>query len=508
MSNYLGVEFGSTRIKAVVIDDAYEVVSSGDFTWKSGFENGIWTYDLADAWTGLKTALRSVTHIASVEVVGISAMMHGYLAFDREWKLLTPFRTWQNTVTAEAAAILTDAFGFNIPQRWSGAHLFQAILNGEPHVKDVSHITTLAGYIHYMLTGKNVLGIGDASGMFPIDPETKDYDRRMLETFDALTREKGFKRKLYDLLPRVLSAGEEAGSLSEEGARLIDNLLPAGVPFAPPEGDAGTGMVATNAISPRTGNVSAGTSIFSMVVLEHSLKKVYPEIDIVTTPVGAPVAMVHCNNCTGDMNAWVSLFYDVLTLFDSEVSQSELFTKLYQKSLSGDADCGGITVCNYLAGEGVTHFDQGKPFVIRNVDGNFTLANLLRAHLYSTMSTMRIGMDLLAEEQVGIDRLTGHGGLFKTPVVGQRLMAAACAAPITCMETAGEGGPYGMALLAAYLKHAKHGGTLETFLEETVFANTAQSIIEPDAVDITGFDSYLERFKKILEIEQAAITVG
>ena len=417
MKHYLGIELGSTRIKAVAIDETFAPVSSGDYTWKSSFENGVWTYPLEDAWTGLKAAIAGIKDRDGIAVMGISAMMHGLLAFDRDWKLLTPFRTWQNTMTAEAAEKLTACFGFNIPQRWSVAHLYQAVLNGEPFVPEIAHITTLAGYIHFMLTGVNAVGIGEASGMFPIDSETLTYDEEMLRKFEALTADQPWN--IREVLPGVLLAGQDAGKLTEQGAALLDGLLPVGIPFAPAEGDAGTGMTATNAVAPRTGNVSAGTSIFSMVVLEKPLKKVYPEIDLVTTPTGKAVAMVHCNNCTTDMNAWAGILRETAELFGGEVDTGTLYTKLYQKSLEGDPDCGGIITYNYLAGEGVTHLDGGRPMVVRRPDSRFTLANFLRSQLYATMATLKIGMDILVEEGVAIDSLTGHGGLFKTPVVGQ-----------------------------------------------------------------------------------------
>lgn len=378
MTHTLGIEFGSTRIKAVVIDEAFRPVASGDYTWKSDLRDGVWTYDLEEAWSGLRTALRALGEI-SVDAMGISAMMHGYLAFDKDWNLLTPFRTWQNTMTGEEAAELTELFGFNIPQRWSIAHLWHAIRTGEAHVGKLAHITTLAGYFHYMLTGVNAVGIGEASGMFPIDSETLDYDRGMMEKFDRLIADQPFT--LRDLLPQVLPAGVPAGKLTAAGAARLDGMLSEGIVFAPAEGDAGTGMTATNAVGPRTGNVSAGTSIFSMVVLEHPLQKVYPEIDLVTTPTGRPVAMVHCNNCTNDMNAWAGVLRETAELFGSSVDTGELFTKLYRKSLEGEADCGGVMVVNYLAGEGVTHLDEGRPLVLRRPDSRFTLANFLRAQL-------------------------------------------------------------------------------------------------------------------------------
>ena len=502
---YLGIEFGSTRIKAVAIDERHTPVSSGDYTWKSSYENGIWTYDLTEAWTGLKMALSALKDRESVKAMGVSAMMHGYLAFDKDWNLLVPFRTWQNTITAPAAAELTELFGFNIPQRWSIAHLYQAVLNGEEHVSRIAHITTLAGYIHYMLTGVNAVGVGEASGIFPIDSETLTYDAAMMDRFNALAAIRNLPWELEEVLPSVLMAGEAAGYLTEDGAALISNLLPTDIPLAPAEGDAGTGMTATNAVAPRTGNVSAGTSIFSMVVLEWPMGKVYEEIDLVTTPTGKPVAMVHCNNCTNDMNAWAGVLRETAQLFGAEPDTGALYTKLYRKSLEGDPDCGGILVCNYMAGEGVTHLDEGRPLVIRRPDSKFTLANFLRAQLYSTMSTLKIGMDILAKEGVAIDSLTGHGGLFKTPVVGQKYMAAACNAPVTCMETAGEGGPYGMAILAAYMLNKGASELLEDYLSARVFDDAKRSVIEPDPTDVEGFNEYIVRYRALLDVERIAV---
>ena len=501
----LGIELGSTRIKAVAINENHVPVSSGDYTWKSSYENGVWTYDLAEVWKGLKQAVSGVENRETVAAMGVSAMMHGYLAFDKDWNLLVPFRTWQNTITGPAAAELTELFNFNVPQRWSISHLYQAVLNGEEHVPQIAHITTLAGYVHYMLTGINAIGVGEASGMFPIDSEKNCYDEVMLSKFNELPAIKGQNWKLVDILPAVLVAGENAGTLTESGAAMLDNLLAPGIPFAPAEGDAGTGMTATNAVAPRTGNVSAGTSIFSMVVLEHPLEKVYEEIDLVTTPTGKAVAMVHCNNCTNDSNAWVNVLKETANLFDAQPSTGDVYTKLYQKSLEGDADCGGLLVCNYMAGEGVTHMDAGRPMVVRNPDSKFNLANFFRATLYSTMSTLKIGMDILAEEKVAIDSLTGHGGLFKTPVVGQKYMAAACNAPVTCMETAGEGGPYGMALLAAYMLNKAEGETLEAYLNAHVFADAKGTTMQPDQADVDGFNAYIRRYKALLEVERKAV---
>ena len=502
----LGIELGSTRIKAVTLDaDTHQVVQSGGFTWKSSFENGIWTYDICDAWKGLKEALAQITDRESVAAVGISGMMHGYLAFDKDWNLLVPFRTWQNTITAPAAAELTELLDYNMPQRWSAAHMYQAVLNGEAHVPQLAHITSLAGYIHYKLTGVNAVGIGEASGMFPVDPETLTYDKARMEKFRELLKSKGIAWDPEEVLPKVLPAGAPAGKLTEEGAALLDGLLIPGIPFAPPEGDAGTGMVATNAIAPRTGNVSAGTSIFSMVVLEKPLQKVYEEIDIVTTPAGKMVAMVHGNNCTNDTNAWASVMGEVANLFGANPDTGELFTKLYQTALEGDPDCGGVVVCNYLAGEGVTHLDEGRPLVARLPGAKFTLANFFRAQLYATMATLRLGMDILEQEQVELDSLTGHGGLFKTPVVGQKFMAACCKSSVTCMETAGEGGPYGMALLAAYCLNKQAGQSLEDYLEDKVFRDVSGVTLAPEQADVEGFARYMETYKGLLEVERTAV---
>lgn len=504
---FLGIELGSTRIKAVVIDQTHTPIASEDYTWKSSYENGIWTYDLEEVFTGLKAALSGIENRESITAMGISGMMHGYLAFDKDWNLLTPFRTWQNTMTGQAAAELTRLLGFNIPQRWSIAHLYQAILNKEAHVSQIAHITTLAGYVHYMLTGVNAVGIGEASGMFPIDSEKNCYDEAMLQKFDRLVSQKELPWKnLTDILPAVLPAGAEAGRLTDAGSVMLDQLLSPGIFFAPAEGDAGTGMTATNAVAPGTGNVSAGTSIFSMVVLEKPLENIYEEIDLVTTPTGKPVAMVHCNNCTGDSNAWVSVLQEAAALLGAEVSDGTVYTKLYQKALEGDPDCGGILVCNYMAGEGVAHLDEGRPMVLRKPGSKFTLANFFRATLYATMATLKLGMDILAREKVVIHSLTGQGGLFKTPIVGQKFMAAACNAPVTCMATAGEGGPYGMALLAAYMVNKKDE-SLEEYLANRVFAGTESTTLAPEEADVEGFHTYIENYKRLLEVERKAVEV-
>lgn len=505
MNIFLGIEFGSTRIKTVAIDQNHNFVCSGDYTWASKYKDGIWTYDLSEALEGIKVALNSISNRNQIKAVGISGMMHGYLAFDKNWNLLVPFRTWQNTMTAEASYELTQTFGFNIPQRWSIAHVYQAILNEEEHVSKIAHITTLAGYIHFLLTGVNAIGVGEASGMFPIDNNQLCYNEKMLQQFEELNASRKLPWKLIDILPQILDAGKCAGTLTMDGANLIDNLLPVGVPFAPPEGDAGTGMVATNSVAPKTGNVSAGTSIFSMIVLEEPLEKVYEEIDIINTPTGKPVAMVHCNNCTNDSNAWFSVLSETINLFGPQPSASELYTTLYQEALKGDVDCGGVLICNYMTGECLTHMDTGIPLVVRKPDSNFTLANFMRATLYSTMATFKLGMDILAQEQVKIDRLTGHGGLFKTPTVGQSFMAAACNSPITCMQLASEGGPYGMALLAAYSINKDENETLEQYLNNRVFCQTSSSIIEPNQSDVDGYDAYIKQYKQLLKVEQTAI---
>ena len=501
MKQYLGIELGSTRIKAMLLNEKYEPVSTGDYSWKSSYENGIWTYDLEEAWVGLRTALAGIGSLDGVCAVGLSGMMHGYLAFDKDWNLLTPFRTWQNTITSEAAAILSEKFNFTVPQRWSVAHLYQAVLNKEAHIDNVAHITTLSGYIHYMLTGVNAIGIGEASGMFPIDSSTGNYDEKMLCEFEKLTA--SLPWNIRELLPKVLVAGENAGKLHEEGKKRLNGLLKEGLPFAPPEGDAGTGMVSTNAVAPRTGNVSAGTSIFTMVVLEQPLQKMYPEINVITTPAGKTVAMVHANNCTNDMNAWVGVLEETAKLFGASPSKSELFTKLYEISLTGAEDCGELVVFNNLAGETTTHLNAGRPLVIRSPKSQFTLPNFMRAQLYSTLCTLRLGMDLLKDENIPIDNLTGHGGLFKTPVVGQRYLAAACNSPITVMKTAGEGGPYGIALLTAYMAE-NTGLSLEDFLAN-VFSDAEKTVMAPEEADVAGFEKYLQNYKSCLAVEKAAI---
>jgi sugar (pentulose or hexulose) kinase len=513
----LGIEFGSTRIKAVLIGEDHMPIASGSHEWENRHENGVWTYSLEDVWAGLQDSYRKLSNevsekygvtLKTVGAIGFSAMMHGYMAFDKDGNLLVPFRTWRNTMTGQAAEKLTDLFQFNIPQRWSIAHLYQAILNKEPHVKDISHQTTLAGYVHWKLTGGKVLGIGEASGMFPIDSQTNDYDQDMLEQFNGLLKAENISWKLQDILPKVLVAGDAAGALTEEGAKLLDSTgqLKAGIPLCPPEGDAGTGMVATNSVAVRTGNVSAGTSVFAMIVLEKALSKLYPEIDMVTTPTGKPVAMVHSNNCTSDLNAWVDVFQEFTQALGVEISESKLYEMLYQKALTGDADAGGLLAFSYLSGEHITHLEEGRPLFVRTPESRFTLANFMRVNLFSSLGALKIGMDILFEqEKVQLDQLLGHGGFFKTREVGQKMMAAAMNVPVSVMETAGEGGAWGIALLASYMNHKGTSEPLEAYLSDKVFAGQNGTTVAPDAKDVDGFATFMERYKNGLGIERAAV---
>ncbi len=509
----LGIELGSTRIKAVLIDERYLPIAQGDHEWENQLVNGIWTYSMEAIHSGLQACFANLkadvkakygVELTTVGAIGVSAMMHGYLPFDKDGRQLAEFRTWRNTITGPAAEELTALFGFNIPQRWSIAHLYQAILNGEEHVKDIAFLTTLAGYIHWQLTGEKVMGVGEASGMFPIDSGKLDYDEGMLQKFKALTG-----LELREILPKVLTAGESGGTLTESGARFLDpsGTLRPGIPVAPCEGDAGTGMAATNSVRPRTGNVSAGTSDFAMIVTEKPLG-VHREIDMVTTPDGAPVAMVHCNNCTSDINAWVNLFAEYSELMGLPVNKGELFTKLFRKALEGDADCGGLLSFNYFSGEGVTDLDEGRPLFARMPNASFTLANFMRTHLLSALATLKIGLDILTKtEQVPIDKLYGHGGFFKTPGVGQRMLSAAVGAPVSVMETAGEGGPYGMALLCAYMLWKQEGESLADYLDNKVFAGTEASTLMAEPSDIAGFSVFLSRYQKALPVEKCATEV-
>lgn len=512
----LGLELGSTRIKCVLIGEDHAPIASGDHTWENRLENGVWTYHMDDVWAGIQDAYAALaadvesrygvklTRLASL---GVSAMMHGYLPFDKDGHQLCEFRTWRNTMTAGAADALTTMFDFNIPQRWSIAHLYQAILNNESHLPSLARLTTLAGHVHYMLTGKHVMGVGEASGMFPIDSQTGTYDARMVRLFDDAIASRGYGWKLLDILPAVLNAGEDAGCLTAGGAKLLDptGTLEAGALVAPPEGDAGTGMTATNAVAVRTGNVSAGTSVFAMVVLEKPLSKVYPEIDMVTTPTGKPVAMVHCNNCTSDINAWAGMLKGFCEAAGKSVSMGEIYTALFTSSLSGDKDCGGVINLPLFSGEPVVGLNEGRPMMVRMPDAALTFANFSRSLVSGAMTSLKLGMDILARENVKIDSLLGHGGYFKTPVAGQTILAASLNTPISVMETAGEGGPWGMALLAAYRANKQENQTLEAYLNDKVFAHAKSVSIAPDAADVAGLEAYTQRFSACLDAQKAAI---
>ena len=512
----LGIEFGSTRIKAVLIDEDNKPIAQGSHEWENQLVDGLWTYSIEAIWYGLqdcyadlrKNVLKEYdVEIESLAAIGISAMMHGYMAFNKEQEILVPFRTWRNTNTGEAAAKLSELFHYNIPLRWSISHLYQAILNGEKHVKDIDFQTTLAGYIHWQLTGEKVLGVCDASGMIPVDPATKSYDATMVEKFDKLIKPYGFSWKLLDILPKSINAGDYAGKLTAEGAAKLDvsGHLKAGIPLCPPEGDAGTGMVATNAVKQRTGNVSAGTSSFSMIVLEKDLSKPYEMIDMVTTPDGSLVAMVHCNNCTSDLNGWVGLFREYQELLGVPVDMNVVFGKLFGAADKGEPDCGGLMSFNYISGEPVTGFADGRPLFVRSASDKFNLSNFMRSILYATVAVLKFGNDiLLKEEHVKVDRITGHGGLFKVKGVGQRVLAAALDSPISVMETAGEGGAWGIALLASYMVN-KGDLTLADYLDYKVFAGATGEEVTPSPADVEGFNKYLETYKTCLGIEKAAV---
>ncbi|MBN7577297.1 ATPase [Clostridium sp. 2-1] len=513
----LGIELGSTRIKAVLIDENNTPIASGSHDWENKYVNNIWTYGLDDIWTGVQDSYKKMAEdvkekygvtIQTMGAIGFSAMMHGYMVFNKEGELLVPFRTWRNTITEKASEELTKLFNYHIPQRWSIAHLYQAILNGEEHVVDIDFQTTLEGYIHWKLTGEKVIGVGEASGMFPIDIDTKNYNARMIDQFDELVAPKNFSWKLGNILPKVLLAGENAGVLTEEGAKLLDvtGQLKAGIPFCPPEGDAGTGMVATNSIAKRTGNVSAGTSVFAMIVLEKELSKAYEEIDLVTTPTGNLVAMVHCNNCTSDLNAWVGLFKEFAEAFGVEVDMNKLFATLYNKALEGDSDCGGLLAYNYFSGEHITGFEEGRPLFVRSAESKFNLANFMRVHLFTSLGALKTGLDLLLKEEgVKVDEMLGHGGLFKTKGVGQKIMAAAIDAPVSVMETAAEGGAWGIAVLASYMINKDANETLDDYLTNKVFAGQIGTKIDPDSKDVEGFNEFIKRYTSGLAIERTAI---
>ncbi len=511
---YLGIELGSTRIKAVLIDNKHQLLASGGHTWENRFEDGKWTYSLDDIWNGIRDCYAQLAEdvkqkygvaLQQVGAIGVSAMMHGYMAFDAGDNLLVPFRTWRNTITGEAAKKLTKLFDFNIPQRWSIAHLYQSILNNEPHVASIKYLTTLAGYIHWQLTGEKVIGIGDASGMFPVDDKTHTYNSDMAEKFDQLND--GLPFKLTGILPRIAMAGDQAGALSEAGARRLDpsGALKAGIPMCPPEGDAGTGMVATNSVRQRTGNVSAGTSVFAMIVMEKALKNVHAEVDMVTTPAGDPVAMVHCCNCLGDLDAWVKLLGEAGKLLGAEFDINALYNKLLNHALDGDADCGGLLSYNYISGEHVTELEEGRPLFVRTTDASFTLANFMITHLYSSLASLKLGMRILIEEEGAmIDSITGHGGFFKVTNVGLRIMATAMGVPVTVMSTAGEGGPWGIAILAAYMMN-KQGQTLADYLSSSVFTDSECITVEPQAADIEGFGAFMQRYQAGLAVERKAV---
>lgn len=513
----IGLEFGSTRIKAVLIDEQAKVLAQGYHDWENRLKNGIWTYSEDDIWNGLQKAYSDLANnvknqygveLTKIGCLGFSAMMHGYLAFDKDGRLLVPFRTWRNSITGQAAAELTNAFQYNIPERWSIAHLYQAILNDEPHVTDIAFFTTLAGFVHWKLTGQKVLGVGDASGMFPVNPETKDYDKTKLAIFNNLIADKNLPWTLEDILPKILVAGENAGQLTEEGAKLLDvsGKLQPGCPLCPPEGDAGTGMVATNSVAKRTGNVSAGTSIFGMVVLEKELSKVHTQIDLVTTPDGSLVAMVHANNCTSDLNAWVNIFDEFTQAMGMDVDKNKLFEVLYTKALEGDKDCGGVLSYGHLSGENIMGTSQGRPMVVRTPDSNFTLANFMRANISTAFGALKIGMDILVnEENVEIDSVLGHGGIFKTEGVAQKILAAALNADVSVMEGAGEGGPWGMAILGAYMVNKDEGESLQSFLSNKIFAATKKTTLAPDAADVKGFEEFAKRYADCIDIEKTAI---
>ncbi len=511
----LGIEFGSTRIKAVLIGEDRSPIASGSHDWENSLENGIWTYSLDAIWAGLQDCYAKMAEdvkaqygaeITSLSAIGFSGMMHGYMAFDKNDELLVPFRTWRNTITEQASEQLTELFGYPIPQRWSIAHLYQAMLNGEEHVKDITFITTLAGYIHWMLSGEKVMGIGEASGMFPIDIEAKDFNKRMIAQFDE--KAEAYPWKLEDILPKVLLAGDDAGKLTEKGAKLLDptGTLKPGAPMCPPEGDAGTGMAATNSVRVRTGNISAGTSVFGMVVLEHELKEVHHEIDLVTTPDGNLVGMVHCNNCTSDLNAWVNCFKEFLEILGVDVSMPKIYDAFYYEAEKGDPDCGGLLAYNYFSGEHTTGFEEGRPLFVRKPDNKFSFANFAKVNLYTALGALKAGLDImLVGEGVKLDRITGHGGLYKTPRVGQQITANAINAPVSVMKTAGEGGAWGIALLADYMISKEDGETLDAYLENKVFAGNEGSVIDPQPDEVDGFNEFMKRYKTGLAIERAAV---
>ncbi len=506
---YMGIELGSTRIRAVVVNEAHAVIAQGSCAWENRLENGVWTYPLEEVWSGLRSAvgaaLASLRGPVSIAGLGVSGMMHGYMPFDAQGRLLTAFRTWRNTFTGKASMELSAMFGRSVPQRWSVAHLYHAVMVREPHVQQIRRICTLAGYVHHRLTGEFVTGIGDAIGMFPLDGDR--YCERCMVQFSEILSDFGLPWHIGQILPGIRKAGEYAGVLTEDGARLLDSTgkLKAGTPLAPPEGDAATGMVSTNSIAPTTGNVSAGSSIYSMTVLEKPLSRPYPEIDIVATPTGKPVAMVHCNNCTADISAWMKTYLEFSGLVGAEMNEDALYAMLLSKSTGGEPDCGGVTVVGYLAGEHVTDFASGCPLVLRGPGGRFTLSNFLRAQVYSAFSSLAIGMRILRRENVTISRITAHGGFFKTPEIGQQYLADAVNAPVAVMENAAESGAYGMALLTAFRVKRDAGETLESYLDNRVFAEARRDVIAPCEEGVKGFQTYLQRFERALLVERAAV---
>ncbi len=509
----LGIEFGSTRIKAVLIDEQYTVQAKGEFAWENNYQNNYYTYDLKDVIVGLQTAYKQLNesvfekfgaYIEKIGALGISGMMHGYIALDKEDNLLVPFRTWRNTRQKESAEKLSKLFSFHIPERWTIAHLYQAMLNKEPHVKDIAYLTTLAGYVHYVLTGEKCVGIGEASGMFPVCNEKVAYDAHMVAQFDDILKEANMPFGVQEILPKVQKAGEKAGQLSKSGALLIDPTghLQSGVFLCPPEGDAGTGMVATNSVRQRTGNVSAGTSIFSMAVLEKPLENMYEEVDIVATPCASAVAMVHCNNCTGDINAWMKMFREYNALLGLEIEDNALYQKLFTHALKGEKDCGQMIAYNYTSGEHMTGVTQGRPLFVRSHESNLTLANFMRTHLYSTMATLKLGMDLLKEkENVCLDCINAHGGLFKTEGVAQSFLAGALNTAVNVYQTASEGGAYGIALLAHYMKNSAL--SLADFLDN-VFKDETVCVLSPQKEDVQGFDTFIQNYQQGLTVERMA----
>ncbi|HOQ38193.1 MAG TPA: FGGY-family carbohydrate kinase [Defluviitaleaceae bacterium] len=513
----LGIELGSTRIKAILLDESNMPVASGSHEWENSYIDGIWTYSLDEIWTGVQDSYQKMASdvkekygltLTKIGAIGFSAMMHGYMVFDKDGNLLVPFRTWRNNITEQASGVLTKLFNYNIPQRWSIAHLYQAILNKEEHVTKIAFQTTLAGYIHWKLTGEKVLGIGEASGVFPIDLNTKNYNQAMIHQFNELIAAENLPWKLEDILPKVLLAGEKAGVLTQEGAKLLDvtGQLEPGVPLCPPEGDAGTGMVATNSIAKRTGNVSAGTSVFAMIVLEKELSRVYPEIDLVTTPTGDLVAMAHSNNCSSDLNAWVALFAEFAEVMGIKADMNKIYSTLYNMALKGDPECGGLLSYGYLSGEHITGFEEGRPLFVRSSESKFNLANFMRVHLFTALAAMKTGVDILIKDEgVKLDNILGHGGLFKTKGVGQKIMAAALNTPVSVMETAGEGGAWGMALLASYMINKKENESLEEYLNHKVFTGQNIETLLPDEKDVKGFEEFMQRYMKGLAIERAAV---